>query len=75
MNKVRPFNLGDDLNSYLLKELSGKEIMAYNQFYHRSMKNYMCIGSIIDWMATEKTVVWGSGILTPPHLQRRLSDI
>ena len=60
---VRTFNLGDDLNYHLIKALSGKKVVAYNQFYHGVQTNYMCIGSVIDWLADEKTIVWGSGIL------------
>lgn len=68
-NKVRQYNIGDDLNYYLLKALSGKKILAYWSFYHfgKAIPNVMAIGSVIDWMGNWQTTVWGSGILYPPH--------
>ena len=65
LSHVRAYNLGDDLNYHLIKALTGKKILAYNQFYHKVIDNYMCIGSVIDWLSDEKTIVWGSGILDP----------
>lgn len=66
INRVRHYNVGDDLNFYLIKELSGKKVIAYKAFYHRPVKNIMMIGSIIDWLGNKQSIVWGSGILVPP---------
>ena len=56
-------NVGDDINYYLVKSLSGKTIFNYvdvlNVF---RLRNIMCIGSIIDWMTTAESIVWGSGV-------------
>lgn len=64
---IRHFNLGDDLNFYLLQILSGKRVIAYNSFYHlgRPVANVMAIGSVIDWLGNSDSTVWGSGILLP----------
>lgn len=68
LNGVRHFNLGDDLNFYLLRTLSGKRIFAYKGFYHfrKPIDNLMAIGSVIDWLGNEQSTVWGAGILIPP---------
>lgn len=71
-DNIQHFNIGDDLNVYMLRELTGKRIFIYNQFYHRSIENYMCIGSTIDWMANLQTKIWGSGVITPAHESRKL---
>lgn len=58
-------NWGDDLNYYLIEELSGKNIVFKNNsiIYGFCKKNYLCIGSAIEWMCDEHTVVWGSGAM------------
>lgn len=75
LSKTRHFNLGDDLNVYMLKYLTGKRIFVNNQFYHRPLKNYMCIGSVMDWMANEQTSVWGAGIIIPPLKKRAINKL
>ena len=62
---TRHYNLGDDLNIYLLKELTGKKIFVNNQFYHKPIYNIMCIGSVIDWLSNDYTSIWGAGIIEP----------
>ena len=64
--RIKNFNIGDDINFFLLKELSGKKIFFYMGFYHKPIENVMAIGSIIDWMSNDNSLIWGSGILTPP---------
>ena len=65
LNRIRHFNLGDDLNFYLLSELSGKKVIAYNAFFHKDIPNIMAIGSVIDWLGNQESIVWGSGFLIP----------
>lgn len=60
---VRHKNFGDDLNFYLLKELTGKYIFNYNSFFHPHLKNYVCIGSIVEDMTNEFSVIWGGGVM------------
>lgn len=75
LNGIRHFNLGDDLNYYLLKELSGNRIFAYNEFYHfrKTVDNVMAIGSVIDWLGNDQSIVWGSGILIPPSVRTQIA--
>lgn len=66
INHIHSFNIGDDLNFYLLGELSGKRVIASWSFYHKPITNVMAIGSIIEWLGNKESIVWGSGILMPP---------
>lgn len=56
------YNIGDDLNIFLLKEITGKKVLSYLEFYHKHSINYMGIGSLLDWLADSQTIVWGSGV-------------
>lgn len=65
-SRIRHHNLGDDLNYYLIKTLSGKKMFANRSFYHNhTVSNIMAIGSVIDWMANNETIVWGAGMMKP----------
>lgn len=57
-------NLGDDLNFFLLKELTGKRLFNYGNLYIPWLKNYCCIGSIIDSLSNKHSIIWGSGIIS-----------
>lgn len=63
--KVRPYNFGDDINYIIASYLSQKKIVGYKcsfvSFFHP--KNYMCIGSILDYMSNNESIVWGSGAI------------
>lgn len=62
--KVLHRNFGDDLNFYLIKSLTNKNIFNYPNFYHlRNVDNIMCIGSIIEAMTNQNSIIWGSGAL------------
>lgn len=76
-NSIKHFNIGDDLNFYLLRELSGKKVFSYREFYHirGAQSNILAIGSIIDWLGNENAIVWGSGILIPPSDQQKANYI
>lgn len=71
-------NFGDDLNYYLIKEISGKNIVCYNNLLFRfigiSRKNLSCIGSTVELLTNKSTTIWGAGaiygnipIKTKPH--------
>ncbi len=60
---IRHKNFGDDLNYYLVKALTGKYIFNYNSFFHPSINNYVCIGSIVEDMTNEKSIIWGGGVM------------
>ena len=72
---TRHFNLGDDLNVYLLTELTGKRIFVNNQFYHRPIYNIMCIGSVIDWLSNNLTTIWGAGLIEPFLREGRIRQL
>ena len=61
--RIRHFNLGDDLNYFLINELSEKKVMNYKGILHFKQTNYMCIGSIIEWNSNKYSIVWGSGAI------------
>lgn len=64
-NKIFKYNLGDDLNFYLIKELTGKKIINYNNMggHFWGITHYTCIGSIFDWCVDSSSIVWGTGDL------------
>lgn len=60
---VIPFNLGDDLNYYLFNLLTGKHVVSYNDYFHKRSNNILAMGSLVDWLANEKSTIWGSGVM------------
>lgn len=64
-DKVRSVNFGDDLNYEIIKSLSGRTIVNYLYSYIAVFKptNYMCIGSIVDTLVNEQSIIWGSGAM------------
>ena len=66
-DKVIPRNIGDDINYYLIKKLSGKCVVNFNALPHvisNHLKTIMCIGSIIEWKSSSNyTIIWGSGAM------------
>ena len=63
-DRVVHHNFGDDLNYYMLKKLTGKQIFNYRQIWNvRRFPIYMCIGSILNlyFMSQKNNIVWGSG--------------
>lgn len=67
-NKVFHSNIGDDINYYLIKELSHKRILNYWDFFNlRKQPNFMVIGSIIGWMTNKDSIIWGSGVREPDN--------
>lgn len=60
-------NFGDDLNYYLIRELFGKRIITVNNLLLKKlgfkMTNFSCIGSIVDLLGDDKTVIWGAGAI------------
>ena len=65
-NKIRNNNLGDDINFYMIKELTSRPVINYwdiCRFGVFHINNYMCIGSILEYMVTNDTIVWGAGAL------------
>lgn len=56
-------NLGDELNYYLIRELSDKHIYNLINLYVRRVPNYCCIGSIVDSMPNKYSYIWGTGAM------------
>ena len=63
---IRHRNWGDDLNYYLIHEITGRPVIFYHNFkvakwFH--LNNYLCIGTIIDAVKVVNThsIIWGSG--------------
>lgn len=63
--RVKKNNWGDDINYWLLKELSGKKIFNISDMFSNWLpKNVECvmpIGSIIEYLGNESSIIWGSG--------------
>ena len=64
---VKPHNWGDDINVFLIEEMTGRRVVIKNQsiYHNRCYKGpvYSCIGSIIGWYDTPNTIIWGSGMI------------
>ena len=63
---VRHENWGDDINYYFLNTIVKRPIVIFNRcsFANRlGLKNYLCIGSVIDMLCKSSSEVWGSGII------------
>ena len=69
-NKANNRNWGDELNYYLIRELSGKKIFNYSDLYVRKEANVCCIGSIVDDMANENSLIWGTGAISDKRKMR-----
>lgn len=59
-------NWGDDLNYYFLKEIIKGPIIMFNKSslaFRLNLKNYLVIGSTIDMLCRENSIIWGAGII------------
>ena len=57
-----PYNLGDDLNYYMLKELTNKKIVNLKDTF-LNKPNYLVIGSIIEKYCDSSSIIWGAGAM------------
>ena len=61
-------NWGDDINIYLIERMTGRRVVVKNNsvFHHLFYRGpvYSCIGSVIGWYETPRTIVWGSGLIS-----------
>lgn len=72
--KIMPRNWGDDINYHLLKKLTQKNIIPYDQssLANRLHKTcYMCIGSTITFNHINETIIWGAGVIDPTKKLKR----
>lgn len=65
-------NWGDDLNHYMLRELSRKPVVITNEtlLARHFVQNYVVIGSVIEMLVNKRSVIWGAGLM---HEHSRLS--
>lgn len=64
-NSCKNMNLGDDLNYFLIKEISNKRPIFLNCLpFQNSFSNILCIGSILHFAITPKSIIWGSGAIS-----------
>lgn len=58
------YNLGDELNFYILKHATSYKLYNYRDIYSFFITNYGCIGSLIDLGCFDShTVIWGAGAM------------
>lgn len=62
-NRIKHENYGDDLNYYIIKKLTGKNIINIRDTFIKWKINYMFIGSILS-MSYKNTIVWGAGFIS-----------
>lgn len=74
--RVRPHNWGDDINVFLIEQMTGKRVVIKNQsiYHNRCYKGpvYSCIGSIIGLYNVPNTIIWGSGIISETKAVRTM---
>lgn len=60
-------NWGDDVSVRLVEFVNPcrKVLIKRYTWNIRRKYNLLCIGSIISWMTTSKSVIWGSGVVYP----------
>lgn len=66
--KIMSRNWGDDINYHLLKKLTHKNVIPYDQSSLANRKHktcHMCIGSTITFNHVDETIVWGAGVIDP----------
>lgn len=62
--RIKKRNFGDELNYYLLKELTDQRILnILNTFHGDRFNNYEVIGSVIDIFTNPNTIIWGAGAI------------
>ncbi len=61
------YNWGDNLSRILVGLISPSTKIITNRYTYnfRKREDYLCIGSIITWMTTSRSIIWGSGVVYP----------
>ena len=63
--KIKKRNFGDELNYYMLSELTGKQIACYYNICHlKKQSDLMFIGSLVEDFTTPNSIIWGSGAIS-----------
>ena len=75
-SSVKPlsYNWGDDVSIQLCKMVNPQRKYIVNRYTWNLFRrdDVLCIGSIINWMTSPNSIIWGSGIVYP---DRELSAI
>lgn len=64
---IKKNNLGDDINKPLIEKLTGKHV-SFLKKVKCSDEHLLAIGSVVDSLTTEQSIIWGSGYLTDTKL-------
>ena len=58
-------NWGDDLNHYMLQELSSKPVVITHEtlLARHLVHNFVVIGSVIEMLVNRRSVIWGAGLM------------
>lgn len=65
-NEIRHNNFGDELNYYIIKNLTGKRVFNKRNIYKlftRNCNNILFIGSIIEGWTDSNSIIWGAGAI------------
>ena len=60
---IEKHNLGDDINKPIIESITGKHVSFVNKVKVHE-EHLLAIGSVVDSLTTEQSVIWGSGYLT-----------
>ena len=66
-NKIKHENWGDDFNYYFSNLIFKKKFIKYfGSYYNQKInrKNYIFIGSTINFLTTKNSIIWGAGIIS-----------
>lgn len=59
-------NWGDNVSSILATLINpNNKYITVGKCNHLPITNYLCIGSIITWMANRYSIIWGTGVINP----------
>ena len=66
--KIKHFNLGDDLNYFLVKKMQSRRVVILrdsimNRIPFGKKENYLIIGSTVSFLTNRRTCVWGAGVV------------
>lgn len=62
--KVIKTNFGDDLNLFLIREMTGVDyIINQSDIFIKFKQNLVPLGSIIEWKTRKNSVIWGAGAM------------
>lgn len=65
LGRIKPNNWGDELNYYMIKELTGRKVYIHNKLLRpfRKVKSNLFIGSVFEMYNLPNCIVWGTGVM------------